>query len=107
MTVDRPSQTNSTPNTERNAQAMGLIVHVRRPRDHDSTNGGVSRTNDTLLVVESDAAAPLDATMPVMVLEQHALGAVSLRPIKALWVQDRNGPMAGGNFAVGDSKFDA
>jgi hypothetical protein len=83
-----------------------MLVHVRRPRDHDCTNGGISKNHDTLLVVESDAAAPADATLPVMVLEQHAPGAVCLRPVEGLWPKNEVGPMLGGNYAVGDAKFD-
>lgn len=84
---------------------MAMVVHVRRPRDSDRSNGGVSRNSDTLLVVESDAMAPADAPMPVMVLELHAPGAVSLRPVKSLWPKNEIGPMPGGNFVVGDKSF--
>ena len=85
---------------------MGMLVNVLSRRDGDRSNGGVSRTNDTLLVIEAGAAAPLDATMPVMVLVQHAPGAVSLRPLHHTpSSKGEVGPIAGGNLAVGDKRF--
>jgi len=84
---------------------MGMLVDVFRRRDRDCSNGGVSGTNDTLLVVDSDAAAPANPTVPVMVVEQYARGAVCLRTIKIMWDKNKIGPMAGGNFAAGESKF--
>ena len=85
---------------------MEMLVHVYRRRDCDCSNGGVSRTNDTLLVVERDAAAPANPTLPVMVLEARAPSAVFLQPVKSMWEKNRNAPMAGGNYAVGDRRFD-
>lgn len=85
---------------------MAMIVHVRRPRDYDCTNGGVSSTHDTLLVVESPAEVPASPIVPVMVVERHAPGAMCLRPLNHTPSRKGEfGPMAGGNYAVGDDRF--
>jgi hypothetical protein len=81
-----------------------MLVHVRRPRDHDCTNGGLSKNHETLLVLESDAAVPTDPTMPVMVLRNSmrlGCSATSTEPHANGGV----GTMAGGNYAVGNSQF--
>ena len=83
---------------------MGLLVHVYRRRDRDCTNCGVAAKSDRLLVIGDGDTPPDTLSLPVMVLQQHEPGAVSLRPLEGD-PYGGIGPMAGGNYAVGDSKF--
>jgi len=42
---------------------MAMVVHVRRSRDYDCTNGGLSKTSNRLLVFSTDDEA--DAHMKI------------------------------------------
>jgi hypothetical protein len=85
---------------------MTMTVSVMRAAQ-DHTNGGVSSRHDRLLVISKGDRPPVSPAYPVMILEQHALGAVSLRPLNHTpQSKVEFGPMAGGNYAVGDGRFD-
>ncbi len=97
---------------------MGLLLHVARTvystNDSDSTNGGVSGQSHLLLCV--NIRGPIDNDtdrLPKVMLHENSRG----NPIIVPATQDENGewvplrpegmvgPMAGGNYATGDSRF--
>lgn len=80
---------------------MSHNVTVLRP-NYDSTNGGLSSKNDSLLVLEPTEQKPITSSLPLFRLSAIQ-GHPHIRPLT--WDSRLCGPMAGGNYATGDSRF--
>ena len=75
---------------------MGILVYVYRNNNGDSTNGGISSKEDSLVVPE--VAGPFDdyPDADQLVIEHTQFGA---RLVPKLLVDAGTRPMFGGNFA--------
>jgi len=89
---------------------MALSVNVYRQKrldDMDCTNGGMSGKHDNLIVVNCDGPIELDNDnlhKAVKLKKGHGRSAI-LVPVYP--PKNMVGPMFGGNYATGDSRFSA
>lgn len=87
----------------------GLLLSVLKG-PYESTNGGLSsKVKDIVVVGLGPGSEVFDATpeRPAFRLESHVRGCVRLVPVDDPREGTHAGPMFGGNYATGDSRFTA
>lgn len=80
-------------------------VNIYRWSLGDCTNGGVTAKENTFTVYTTDEEADKSPSKQVLVMRKGPLGSVNLAPPKSQWPANQVGPMMGGNYAGGDSRF--
>jgi hypothetical protein len=95
--------------------AKSISVHVLRPH-YDSTNGGVTKTQDSFLLFASRAdydayvaniAIPSPKELPALiVVRRNICGSDYVHCEPPTWPDNTCGPMSGGNYVItSDSRY--